>query len=76
MTVQNVSLLEELQRCWTRRSAWVMVGNDMGKFMQYQTAQSHSAMAQGAGAAALRAMPGPGAGWHWARCWRRTSRKA
>jgi membrane protease subunit (stomatin/prohibitin family) len=56
-----------------------MVGNDMGKFMQYQTAQSIPKFAEGgaAVAVALRAMPWAWApAWRWARCWRKTCRPA
>jgi membrane protease subunit (stomatin/prohibitin family) len=72
MTVQNVSLPEELQKILDQKIGMGMVGNDMGKFMQYQTAQAIPKFAEGAAgvAAALRAMPwagcrrgaGPGAG--------------
>ncbi len=40
MTVQNVSLPEELQKILDQKIGMGMVGNDMGKFMQYQTAQA------------------------------------
>jgi membrane protease subunit (stomatin/prohibitin family) len=49
MTVQNVSLPEELQKMLDQRIGMGMVGNDMGKFMQYQTAQSIPEMAKAAG---------------------------
>jgi membrane protease subunit (stomatin/prohibitin family) len=49
MTVQNVSLPEELQKLLDQRIGMGMVGNDMGKFMQYQTAQAIPEMAKGAG---------------------------
>ena len=48
MTVQNVSLPEELQKLLDQRIGMGMVGNDMGKFMQYQTAQAIPEMAEGA----------------------------
>ena len=48
MTVQNVSLPEELQKILDQRIGMGMVGNDMGKFMQYQTAQAIPEMAKGA----------------------------
>ncbi|MBE2263557.1 MAG: SPFH domain-containing protein, partial [Burkholderiaceae bacterium] len=38
MTVQNLSLPEELQKIMDQKIGMGMVGNDMGKFMQYQTA--------------------------------------
>ncbi len=40
VTVQNVSLPEELQKVLDQKIGMGMVGGDMGKFMQYQTAQS------------------------------------
>jgi len=49
MTVQSVSLPEELQKILDQKIGMGMVGNDMGKFMQYQTAQAIPAMAQGGG---------------------------
>jgi membrane protease subunit (stomatin/prohibitin family) len=49
MTVQNVSLPEELQKLLDQRIGMGMVGNDMGKFMQYQTAQAIPKFAEGAG---------------------------
>jgi membrane protease subunit (stomatin/prohibitin family) len=48
VTVQNVSLPEELQKILDQKIGMGMVG-DMGKFMQYQTAQSIPQFAQGAG---------------------------
>ena len=47
-TVQSVSLPEELQKILDQKIGMGMVG-DMGKFMQYQTAQSIPAMAASAG---------------------------
>ncbi len=47
VTVQNVSLPEELQKLLDQRIGMGMVGNDMGRFMQYQTAQSIPEMAKG-----------------------------
>ncbi|MBU2407363.1 MAG: SPFH domain-containing protein, partial [Gammaproteobacteria bacterium] len=49
ITVQNVSLPEELQKVLDQRIGMGMVGNDMGKFMQYQTAQAIPKFAEGAG---------------------------
>lgn len=51
VTVQNVSLPEELQKILDQRIGMGMVGNDMGKFMQYQTAQAMPTLAAGAGGA-------------------------
>ena len=48
MTVQNVSLPEELQKVLDQKIGMGMVGNDMGKFMQYQTAQAIPKFAEGA----------------------------
>jgi membrane protease subunit (stomatin/prohibitin family) len=50
MTLQNLSLPEELQQRLDQRIGMGMVGNDMGKFMQYQTAQAIPEMAKGAAA--------------------------
>ena len=47
--VQNVSLPEELQKVLDQRIGMGMVGNDMAKFMQYQTAQAIPKMAEGGG---------------------------
>jgi membrane protease subunit (stomatin/prohibitin family) len=49
MTVQSVSLPEELQKVLDQKIGMGMVGNDMGKFMQYQTAQSIPKFAEGGG---------------------------
>ncbi|MDM0044576.1 SPFH domain-containing protein [Variovorax dokdonensis] len=48
MTVQNLSLPEELQKVLDQKIGMGMVGNDMGRFMQYQTAQAIPKMAEGA----------------------------
>ena len=47
--MQNVSLPEELQKILDQKIGMGMVGNDMGKFMQYQTAQAIPKFAEGAG---------------------------
>ena len=49
VTVQNVSLPEELQKLLDQRIGMGMVGNDMGKFMQYQTAQAIPGMTAAGG---------------------------
>ncbi|MET0541687.1 MAG: SPFH domain-containing protein [Variovorax sp.] len=49
ITVQNVSLPEELQKVLDQKIGMGMVGNDMGKFMQYQTAQAIPKFAEGSG---------------------------
>ncbi|MEI6537391.1 MAG: SPFH domain-containing protein [Verrucomicrobiaceae bacterium] len=51
MTVQSVSLPEELQKILDQKIGMGMVGNDMGKFMQYQTAQAIPQFVQGGGVA-------------------------
>ena len=49
MTVQNVSLPDELQKILDQRIGMGMVGGDMGKFVQYQTGQAIPEMAKAAG---------------------------
>jgi membrane protease subunit (stomatin/prohibitin family) len=49
VTMQNVSLPEDLQKILDQKIGMGMVGNDMGKFMQYQTAQAIPKFAEGAG---------------------------
>lgn len=49
VTVQSVSLPEELQKILDQKIGMGMVGNDMGKFMQYQTAQAIPKFAEGGG---------------------------
>ena len=49
MTVQNLSLPEDLQKILDQKIGMGMVGNDMAKFMQYQTAQAIPKFAEGAG---------------------------
>ena len=49
VTVQNVSLPDELQKILDQKIGMGMVGGDMGKFMQYQTAQAIPKFAEGAG---------------------------
>jgi membrane protease subunit (stomatin/prohibitin family) len=51
VTVQNLSLPEELQKVLDQKIGMGMVGGDMGKFMQYQTAQAIPKFAEGAGGA-------------------------
>jgi membrane protease subunit (stomatin/prohibitin family) len=48
VTMQNVSLPEELQKIMDQKIGMGMVGGDMGKFMQYQTAQAIPKFAEGA----------------------------
>ncbi len=49
VTLQNVSLPEELQKILDQKIGMGMVGSDMGKFMQYQTAQSIPKFAENSG---------------------------
>jgi len=49
MTVQNLSLPEDLQKVLDQKIGMGMVGNDMNKFMQYQTAQAIPKLAEGMG---------------------------
>jgi membrane protease subunit (stomatin/prohibitin family) len=49
VTLQNLSLPEDLQKILDQKIGMGMVGGDMGKFMQYQTAQSMPKFAEGAG---------------------------
>jgi membrane protease subunit (stomatin/prohibitin family) len=51
VTVQNVSLPEELQKILDQKIGMGMVGGDMGRFMQYQTAQAIPKFAEGAAGA-------------------------
>jgi membrane protease subunit (stomatin/prohibitin family) len=51
VTVQNVSLPDELQKILDQKIGMGMVGGDMGKFMQYQTAQAIPQFAQNSGGA-------------------------
>lgn len=49
LTVQNISLPEELQKVLDQKIGMGMVGSNMGQFMQYQTAQAIPAIASAAG---------------------------
>jgi membrane protease subunit (stomatin/prohibitin family) len=49
VTVQNVSLPDELQKILDQKIGMGMVGQNMGAFMQYQTAQSIPKFAESAG---------------------------
>jgi membrane protease subunit (stomatin/prohibitin family) len=49
VTLQSVSLPDELQKILDQKIGMGMVGGDMGKFMQYQTAQAIPKLAEGAG---------------------------
>ena len=64
LTVQNLSLPEELQKILDQKIGMGMVGNDMAKFMQYQTAQAIPGMvaAGGGGSGVAGDAMGLGAG--------------
>ncbi len=64
MTLQNVSLPEELQKILDQKIGMGMVGNDMGKLMQFQTAQAipNIASAGGGGSGIASDAMGLGAG--------------
>ena len=62
ITVQNVSLPEELQKILDQKIGMGMVGNDMGKFMQYQTAQAIPKFAEHSGGGIAGDAMGLGAG--------------
>jgi membrane protease subunit (stomatin/prohibitin family) len=62
VTVQSVSLPDELQKILDQRIGMGMVGNDMGKFMQYQTGQAIPEMAKNAGSGVAGDAMGLGAG--------------
>jgi len=49
VTMQSVSLPEDLQKILDQKIGMGMVGGDMGKFMQYQTAQAIPKFAEGGG---------------------------
>ena len=49
VTMQSISLPEELQKILDQKIGMGMVGGDMGKFMQYQTAQAIPKFAEGSG---------------------------
>ena len=49
VTVQSVSLPDELQKILDQKIGMGMVGNDMGRFMQYQTGQAIPKFAEASG---------------------------
>ncbi len=53
VTLQNVSLPEELQKILDQRIGMGMIGQNMGAFMQYQTAQAIPGMTQGGGGSGI-----------------------
>jgi membrane protease subunit (stomatin/prohibitin family) len=62
MTVQSVSLPEELQKVMDQKIGMGVVGDDMAKFMQYQAAQAMTGFAEGGGAGMAGEAMGLGAG--------------
>ncbi|OWQ45731.1 SPFH domain-containing protein [Roseateles noduli] len=50
VTLQNVSLPEELQKILDQKIGMGMIGQNMGQFLQYQTAQAIPKLAEGVGA--------------------------
>jgi membrane protease subunit (stomatin/prohibitin family) len=49
VTLQNVSLPEDLQKVLDQKIGMGMIGQNMGQFMQYQTAQAIPKLAEGVG---------------------------
>lgn len=49
VTLQNVSLPEELQKVLDQKIGMGMIGQNMGQFLQYQTAQAIPKLAEGVG---------------------------
>jgi membrane protease subunit (stomatin/prohibitin family) len=49
VTLQNISLPEELQKILDQRIGMGMIGQNMGQFMQYQTGQAIPKLAEGVG---------------------------
>jgi membrane protease subunit (stomatin/prohibitin family) len=62
VTVQNLSLPEELQKVLDQKIGMGMVGKDMGQFLQYQTAQAMEKLAQGTAGGGGLASDGLGLG--------------
>jgi membrane protease subunit (stomatin/prohibitin family) len=62
LTVQNVSLPEELQKILDQKIGMGMVGQNMGQFVQYQAAQALPAMAAQGGSGVAGDAAGLGAG--------------
>ena len=62
LQVQNVSLPEELQKILDQKIGMGMVGNDMGRFIQYQTGQAIPGLTQGSGGGIAGDAIGLGAG--------------
>ena len=49
VTIQNVSLPDDLQKVMDQKIGMGMVGDNMSRFLQYQTAQAIPAFAEGSG---------------------------
>ncbi|RZL39828.1 MAG: hypothetical protein EOP35_02755 [Rubrivivax sp.] len=62
VTMQNVSLPEELQKILDQRIGMGIIGQNMGQFMQYQAAQALPEMAKGGGSGIAGEAVGLGAG--------------
>ncbi len=62
VTLHSVSLPDELQKVLDQKIGMGMVGGDMGKFMQYQTAQAIPKFAEGAAGGVVGDAMGLGAG--------------
>jgi membrane protease subunit (stomatin/prohibitin family) len=62
VTVQSVSLPEELQKIMDQKIGMGMVGGDLTKFMQYQAAQALTGVADGGGTGLAGEAMGLGAG--------------
>lgn len=60
VTLQNISLPEELQPVLDQKIGMGMVGPDMARFMQYQTAQAIPRLAEGAAGAGAGGQGGGG----------------
>lgn len=52
-TVQSISLPDELQKVLDQKIGMGMIGNDMGRFLQYQTGQAIPEMAKNSGAGGI-----------------------
>lgn len=62
LTLQNLSLPEDLQKVLDQKIGMGMVGQDMGQFLQYQTAQAMTQLAEGSAGGGGLAADGMGLG--------------
>ena len=62
VTIQNVSLPDDLQKVMDQKIGMGMVGDNMARFLQYQTAQAIPAFAEGSGEGGGLAGAGVGLG--------------